>query len=45
MEIIRNVLNCVVYDSYTQLYAHTHEQFVKMSVGLVSVFVHLFRFT
>ena len=26
-------LSCVVYDTFTQLYAHAHEQFLKLSVG------------
>ena len=33
-KIIRTVLCCVVYGSCTQWYTHTHEQFLKMSVGL-----------
>ena len=45
-EIIRTVLCCVVYD-IVHNDVHTFEQFLKMSVGLglVSVFVHLFRFS
>jgi len=36
-----------VYDSCAQWYAHTYEQFLKMSVGLGLglVFMHLFRFS
>ena len=44
-KIIRSVLCCVVYDSCAQWYAHTYEQFLKVSVvGLGLVFVHLFMF-
>jgi len=32
-KIVRTVLCCIVYDSYcTQWYAHTYEQFLKLSV-------------
>ena len=44
-KIARTVLCCVVYDSCTQSYAHTYEQFLKMSIGLGLVFVHLSRFS
>jgi len=45
-KIITTVLCCIVYDSllYTMIYAHTHEQFLKPSLGLGLVFVCLFRF-
>jgi len=33
-KIIRIVLCCVVYDSSAQWYAHTHEQFLKLTVSL-----------
>jgi len=33
-KIIRTVLCCVEYDSCAQSYAHTYEQFLKLSVGL-----------
>ena len=42
-KIVRTVLCCVVYDSCTQRY--THEQFLKVNVGLGLIFVHLFRFS
>jgi len=35
----------VVYNTCAQRYAHTYEQFLKMFVGLGSVFVCLFRFS
>ena len=46
-KIIRTVLCCVVYDSCAQWYAHTYEQFLKLTVGLGLgwVFVRLFRFS
>jgi len=38
---------CCVRQLYTTICTHTHEQFLKLSVGLsfVLVFVHLFRFS
>ena len=33
-ENYQNCMYCVVYDSCTQWYAHTYEQFLKLSVGL-----------
>jgi len=33
-KIIISVLCCIVYNSCTQWYADTHEQFLKLTVGL-----------
>jgi len=35
----------LLYGSCAQWYAHTYEQFLKISVGLGLVLVHLFRFS